>query len=91
MTALSLPGHIDLIGASSELMRYTQAASKSGSIFDDRTTQGDITRGLLSKPELSLPDNQFGPITVFIACGRDGWPIQICVSAPLLLADAKCG
>ena len=49
-----------------------------------------IERGLC-KPELSLPDIQFGPVTFFIERGRDGWPIQICFSAPLLLADAKCG
>jgi hypothetical protein len=26
------------------------------------------------EPELSLPDNQFVPVTVFIERGRDGWP-----------------
>ena len=33
---------------------------------------GDNAAGLLSKPELSLPGSQTGPITVFIAPGRDG-------------------
>jgi hypothetical protein len=58
-----------------------------GSIFKCRTAQGDN----VASAEY-LPDNQFGPITVFIARGAtDGWPIQICFPAPLLLADANCG
>jgi hypothetical protein len=59
-----------------------------GRSFNDRTIRDNLAS---DEPELSLPDNQFGPITVFIERGRDGWPIQICFSAPLLLADAKCG
>ena len=69
--------------------RAVSFLGRTGSLsFNDRTIRDNLAS---DEPELSLPDNQFGPITVFIERGRDALPIQICFSAPLLLADAKCG